>query len=175
MGEKRMLMVSEWPKIEKQMADAQSEKDFSILRDLIVAIRNVRSGFSVPPKEALNLTLRSGTSSALLLENSEVLKRLARLGDVRVGEKPQGAVAIMAGGIEAYLELGGMIDLAKEKTRLEKEIASAVKYVAVIEGRLGNKDFVARAPAEIVAEEQKKLEEGKARLASLEAQMRSLE
>ena len=58
--------------------------------------------------------------------------------------------------------------------RLEKEIASVSQHVASLESRIGNADFVARAPAEIVEGERKKLEESKARLAALEAQLNSL-
>ncbi|MEK7606656.1 MAG: valine--tRNA ligase [Patescibacteria group bacterium] len=173
-GEKGALMVDEWPKPEKKMMDAPSEKDFSILQSLVVAIRNARSGFSVPPKELLRLTVRSGKFDALLLENMEPFKRLARVVDGGFGGKPKGAITILAQGVEVYLDLGGMIDLGKEKARLEKEIASVSQHVASLESRLGNADFVARAPAEIVEGERKKLEESKARLAALEAQLNSL-
>jgi valyl-tRNA synthetase len=95
-----------------------------------------------------------------------VIKRLARLGDVSfVDRAPEGAVQLLVRGEVAALPLKGVIDLAAEKARLDKEIAKAEADIKRVDAKLSNEKFVANAPEEIVEEEKEKREAAVARKA----------
>ena len=91
---------------------------------------------------------------------TEVIKRLARLADISFADAPPpGAVQLLVRGEIAALPLKGVIDLAAERARLEKEMAKVEADIARIDAKLGNADFVARAPEEVVEGEREKREE----------------
>src|SRR6185312_2079794 len=90
---------------------------------------------------------------------NEVIKRMARLSDISFAERsPEGAVQLLVRGEIAALPLKGVIDLAAERTRLDKEIAKAEADIKRVDAKLSNEKFVANAPDEIVEEEKEKRE-----------------
>jgi valyl-tRNA synthetase len=99
---------------------------------------------------------------------TDVLKRLARLSEVSFADtSPKGAVQLVVRGGVAALPLVGVIDLGAEKTRLQKEIAKADADIKRVDAKLGNPDFVARAPEEIIEGEREKREEAEGRRAKI--------
>ena len=97
-----------------------------------------------------------------------MIKRLARIADISFADAPpQGAVQLLVRGEIAALPLKGVIDLAAEKTRLEKELAKVDADIARVDAKLGNADFVARAQEEVVEGEREKREEALARRAKI--------
>jgi valyl-tRNA synthetase len=96
------------------------------------------------------------------------VQRLARIADISfVDAPPQGAVQLVVRGEVAALPLKGVIDLAAEAARLTKEMAKADSDIARVDAKLGNPNFVARAPEEVVEEEQEKRAEAQARKAKI--------
>ena len=94
----------------------------------------------------------------------EVIRRMARLSEISFADRaPEGAVQLLVRGEVAALPLKGVIDLAAEKTRLDKEIAKADADIKRVDAKLGNEKFVANAPEEIVEEEKEKREAAVAR------------
>jgi len=99
---------------------------------------------------------------------SDVIRRMARLSDISFAERaPQGAVQLLVRGEVAALPLKGVIDLAAEKVRLDKEIAKADADIKRVDAKLGNEKFVANAPEELVEEEREKREAAVARKAKI--------
>jgi valyl-tRNA synthetase len=95
---------------------------------------------------------------------SDVVKRLARLGEISfVDQAPQGAVQLLVRGEVAALPLKGVIDLAAEQARLDKELAKADADIKRVDAKLSNEKFVANAPEEIVEEEKEKRDAAVAR------------
>ncbi len=95
---------------------------------------------------------------------SEFIIKMARVSEVSRSPKfPDGAVQLVVRGEVAALPLSGVIDLAAERTRLAKEMAKAEADIARVDAKLGNANFVARAPEEVVEEEKEKREEAVAR------------
>jgi valyl-tRNA synthetase len=89
---------------------------------------------------------------------------MARLGEISFADhSPEGAVQLLVRGEVAALPLKGVIDLAAEKTRLDKELAKAEADIKRVDAKLGNEKFVANAPEEIVEEEKEKREAAVAR------------
>ncbi|MBV8926841.1 MAG: valine--tRNA ligase [Bradyrhizobium sp.] len=146
--------------------DETAEAEIGWVVDLVTAIRSVRAEMNIAPAKltALVLTGASPEIRARLPRWTDVIKRLARLSDISFADRPpEGAVQLLVRGEVAALPLKGVIDLAAEKTRLDKEIAKADADIKRVDAKLGNEKFVANAPEEIVEEEKEKREAAVAR------------
>src|SRR5690606_23803088 len=87
------------------------------------------------------------------------LAKIDRLELVGDGERPSGSAVAVAGGLELYVPLAGLIDVGAERQRLEREIERVAKELAPVTRKLENQDFLARAPEEIVEKERAKASE----------------
>jgi valyl-tRNA synthetase len=81
---------------------------------------------------------------------------------------------VVTGEVEVVMPLGGLIDVAAEKTRIAKDIGKAEKEISVLERKLGNADFLARAPEDVVAEQRARLAEEQSRRERLTDALRTL-
>ena len=172
-----LLALSSWPQFDNVDApDAEAEIGWVI--DLITAIRSVRVEMNIPPATSLPLVL-AGVSSEIAGRArrwAEFVKRLARVGEISFAEAaPRGAVQLVVRGDVAALPLKGVIDLAAERTRLAKEMAKCDADIARVDAKLGNPNFAARAPEEVVEEEKEKREEAQLRKAKLADALQRLE
>jgi valyl-tRNA synthetase len=170
-GDRRdhMLALDVWP-THDGLDDAAAEAEIGWVIDLITAIRSVRSEMSIPPATLLPLVL-TGVSSdtrARAARWSEFVQRLARVADISfAATAPQGAVQLIVRGEAAALPLKGVIDLAAERARLAKEMAKCDADIARVDQKLGNADFLKRAPEEVVDGEREKRDAAQARRAKL--------
>jgi valyl-tRNA synthetase len=162
-----LLAVSEWPSLEG-IGDAKAEAEIGWVIDLITAIRSVRAEMNVNVPLPL-VMVRVGDHVWERTQHwSEFIMRMARISEVtRKSAYPQGAVQLVVRGEVAALPLAGIIDLAAERARLAKELAKADADIARVDAKLGNANFVARAPEEVVEEEKEKREEARARKAKI--------
>ena len=172
-----LLALSSWPQFDNVDApDAEAEIGWVI--DLITAIRSVRVEMNIPSATSLPLVL-AGVSPEIAGRArrwTEFVKRLARVGEISFAEAaPRGAVQLVVRGDVAALPLKGVIDLAAERTRLAKEMAKCDADIARVDAKLGNPNFVARAPEEVVEEEKEKREEAQLRKAKLGEALQRLE
>jgi valyl-tRNA synthetase len=178
-GPKReaLLCLSEWPSLHGLSAP-DAEAEIGWLVDLVTEIRSARNEINVPAGSPIPLVL-VGASKATrerAVAWGDMLKRLARLSDISFADvaPPQSAQMVIRGEVAA-LPLAGIIDIAAETGRLSKEIEKIAQEISKIDAKLGNADFMARAPEEIVeeqherrtdfAERSAKLSEALARLA----------
>ncbi len=146
--------------------DEAAEAEIGWLVDLLTAIRSVRAEMNIPPATLTSLVLAgaSAETKERVPRWSDVIKRMARLSDISFAERaPEGAVQLVVRGEVAALPLKGVIDLAAEKARLDKEIAKADADIKRVDAKLSNEKFVANAPDEIVEEEKEKREAAVAR------------
>jgi valyl-tRNA synthetase len=160
-----LLTLSPWPQLDG-LADTAAEQEIGWVVDLVSAVRSVRAEMNLSPATPIPLVLVG--ASAATRERAgrwtEVLQRLARLGDISVADRaPQGAVQLLVRGETAALPLKGVIDLAAERARLEKEMTKVEADISRVDAKLGNANFVARAPEEVVEEEKAKRDEAQAR------------
>ncbi len=169
-GPKRatMLVLAPWPKL-AGLADKKAEAEIGWLVDLVSAIRSLRSEMNVPASTEMPLALVAGKETRARAKRwDEALKRLARLSEITFADSPpKGAVQLLVRGEVASLPLAGVIDLAAERARLEKELSKIAEDIGHIDRKLGNKDFVARAPEEVVEGEREKREEAEGRRAKV--------
>ena len=162
-----MLVLESWP-VHDGLDDAGSEAEIGWVIDLIGAIRSVRAEMNITAQIPLVLTAASGDAKARATRWTEFIKRLARVADISFADvPPQGAVQLVVRGEVAALPLKGVIDLDAERARLAKEMAKAEADIARVNAKLGNANFVARAPEDVVEEEKEKREEAQARKAKI--------
>ncbi len=162
-----MLVLTPWPDL-GGLEDAEAEAEIGWVVDLVTAIRSVRAEMNIPPATLIPLVLvgASADTKARAGRWPEVLKRLARLADIAFADAaPQGAVQVVVRGEVAALPLKGVIDLAAERARLEKEMKKVDSDIARVDAKLGNAKFLANAPEEVVEGEREKREEAEARRA----------
>jgi valyl-tRNA synthetase len=155
------LMIAGWPTAGG--VDEGAEAAMQLVMDTIRMIRNARAEYDVEPARRIVAYLSAGDKFDLLMAQRDVLVELARLDPDRLRiahsllDKPQQALTLVAGGVEIYLPLTGMLDLEAERTRLQRELAHVENGIMRSQDLLGNQGFVAKAPADIVQKERDKL------------------
>jgi valyl-tRNA synthetase len=161
--ERGLLALADWPILEG-IGDAKAEAEIGWVIDLITAIRSLRAEMNVNVPLPLVMVRVGDHVWERAQRWSEFLMRMARVSDLnRSPDFPPGAVQLVVRGEILALPLAGVIDLAAERARLAKEMAKADADIARVDAKLGNPNFVARAPEEVVEEEKEKREEAQAR------------
>ena len=162
-----LLALDNWPTLQG-LADDKAEAEIGWVIDLVTAIRSVRAEMNITAAIPLVLAGASAESKARAERWAEFIKRLARVSDISsAAAAPKGSVQLVVRGEVAALPLKGVIDLAAERARLAKEMQKADADIARVDAKLGNPNFMARAPEEVVEEEQEKREEALARKAKI--------
>jgi valyl-tRNA synthetase len=165
-GRDSLLVLAPWPHHDG-LDDAAAEAEIGWVVDLIGAVRSVRAEMNVPAAAQLPLVLAgvADETKARAERWREFLKSpLGRVSTISFADAPPaGGVQLLVRGEIAALPLAGVIDLAAERARLEKEMAKVKGDIARVDAKLGNADFLARAPEEVVEGEREKREEAEAR------------
>jgi len=160
-----------------EFSDPEAEAEIGWVVDLVTAIRSVRAEMNIAPSVLTPLVLASPSdeTKARAQRWIDTVKRLARLADISFADRaPEGAVQLLIRGEVAALPLKGVIDLAAERIRLEKEIGKADGDIKRVDAKLGNEKFVANAPEEIVEEEKEKRDAALARKTKLQEALERL-
>jgi valyl-tRNA synthetase len=169
-GPKRetLLALSQWPKLEG-LENEKAEAEIGWLVDLISAVRSVRSEMNVPAAQQVPLVLVAAKETRARAERwGDALKRLARLSEISFADAPpSGSVQLLVRGEVAAMPLKGVVDLAAERARLEKELAKVDADIERVDKKLGNPKFVENADEEIVEGEREKREEAVGRRAKI--------
>jgi valyl-tRNA synthetase len=164
-----LLALAAWPK-HAALDDVDAESEIGWLIDLVSAIRSVRAEMNVSAGAEIPLVLVAvAPATATRAERwAESIRRLARLSGISLAnDAPQGSVQIVVRDEIAALPLAGIIDFAAETTRLKKEMARVDSDLARIDAKLGNTEFVRRAPDDVVEEERERREAAQMRRAKI--------
>jgi len=159
-----ILAHAAWPTPALEASAAAEEINWLV--DLINAVRSVRVETNVPGSAQVPLVVVGADAVARrrLADHDGAIRRLARIEAIAHADAPPaGSAQIVLGSVVACLPLAGVIDLDAERARLEKELAKVASDIARVDAKLGNPDFIARAPEEIVDGEREKREEADAR------------
>jgi len=163
----QLLVLAPWPQLDG-LASEQAEGEIGWVIDLITAIRSVRAEMNISSAIPLVLAGVSKETKARAERWAEFIKRLARVSDVAFADgTPKGAVQLVVRGETAALPLKGVIDVAAERARLEKELARVTAEIKRADAKLSNADFLKRAPEEVVDGEREKREMAVARQAKI--------
>jgi valyl-tRNA synthetase len=152
---------------------------FEHVRGAVGAIRKVRSDYAVPPGRLVDATIVAGAHTAaraVLAEEAALVGRLSRTRLTLADAVPDGAAAheLLGGGAELVVPLAGIVDVAKEREKLARELEQLDRQLDGLRGRLGNAGFTSRAPAAVVEAEREKEREWSARREQLAAKVASL-
>src|SRR5690606_28416783 len=145
-----------------------AEAEIGWVIDLVTAIRSVRSEMNITAQIPLVLAGAGAGTTERAERWAEFIKRLARVSEISAADAaPSGSVQLVVRGEVAALPLKGVIDLAAERARLDKEMGKAEADIKRSEAKLANEKFVANAAEEVVEEEREKLEEARGRKAKI--------
>jgi valyl-tRNA synthetase len=172
------LIVAKWP--EPRPLEGWEEAkiaDFELIQEIVRAIRNLRAEKNVAPSRKIAASIAAGNKTDLLKGQSTVIASLAGLNgaDLSIAASLKGkqkdAAALVVGPVEVHLPLAGMVDLAGEKSRLEKELKEAESHIERLEKLLAS-DFSNKAPAALVQKERDKLAGYKDTAQKIKAQLK---
>ena len=159
------IIVSKWKKAGGR-ENISAEKNMNILKDIVTAIRSVRSRMNVAPSKYSDLAIQCKEKEQTFInDHLGLLKSLGRIENVVMGiniKKPEKSATIISGGMELYIPLGGLVNLEEEKARMGKRTADINTLLSSINAKLSNENFLKRAPESVVERErsnQEKLNE----------------
>ena len=168
------ISTSEFPKLKKELINAQADKEMETVVNIVTAIRNIRGEMNIPPSKKINVLLKSNEVSE---RQADYIKKLAKVEDLKAGEnivKPKASASAIVKSAEIYIPLEGLIDLDVERQRLQKEITRLEGSLAGIEKKLSNEKFVNGAPAEVVEKERTKQKDWQENLRKLKKILENL-
>lgn len=173
------LMLAPYPVMDENKIDIESEQQIKWLKSVIVGVRNIRGEMNISPGKEIPLFFKGGDQSDKdNLERSQLLlSKLANISNISwlaEGEKAPMSSTALVGELEILVPMAGLIDVTAEVERLNREIGKLEIEMSKIAGKLGNKNFVDRAPKEVVEKEQTRLAEVESAIKRLIAQSEEL-
>ena len=159
------LMIADWPEVRPE-SDWEEDKikDFGLIQDIVRTIRNLRAEKNVTPGHRIPAVFASEDYAGILDQEQAVIASLAQLdkGQITIhkslDEKPRGHIALVAGPVEIYLPLKGLVDPEEERVRLRKELGETRGQIERLETLLDG-PFSEKAPADVVEKERVKLQD----------------
>ncbi|MFQ5716539.1 MAG: valine--tRNA ligase, partial [Nitrospinales bacterium] len=157
----KSIMIAPFPQYDPANHDAEAERAFGVVSDVITGVRNIRGEMNINPGFRLNLLVNTGhrEKEAALNRYSGYVKELARVADFTVGSslaKPPVSASSILDGLEIIVPLKGTMDFAEEKKRIQKELGKTGKDILFLEKKLSNQNFIRKAPPEIIEKDTRK-------------------
>jgi valyl-tRNA synthetase len=171
------LTTTSWPVARAESGSSALVGQFELLRQIVEAMRRVRSENGVPPNRTIDAYVVAAPAYREMFDDeSALIGRLAKTALTPVDRAPAGAAAnvIIPGGTELIVPLEGLIDVAKECARLRTELAGLEKQLTALEARLENPGFLARAPSQVVDSERAKAQEWRSRRELMRSRIEAL-
>ena len=157
------LIVKDWPKIENKWINKSLEDEMEILKSLISSIRTIRSQMNVPPNKLCKMIVQCNSEQkSILNSHSLIIKSLAKIETIEMTEdskKPSQSATAIVDNMEIFIPLKGIIDFDIEKKRLQKRIKELNNHLIGANSKLKNKEFLKRAPKNIIDREKEKKED----------------
>jgi valyl-tRNA synthetase len=185
-----LLIRAAYPRYREERRDGEGEERFAFLQDLVRQIRTLRSECTITPDKRLACEVRTGgEKAAFLRENAELVRLLAGLGKLDVedtagktaleekagsAEKTNAAIVLAGQDYEARVYIAEAVDMKALAEKFRRNLERDRKYIASLEAKIANPNFVKNAPPELVLDEKQKLAEAKERTGTVEAYLKSL-
>ncbi len=178
-GSDGSLARASFPRSAAEDMDPHAEEEMQLLQDLVVEIRTIRAENRIPPRQKVEVWLKAPGAGErkLIPEIRNFILALANGSEVRVEDRFPPETAMLkgvAGAWEVAIPLVGAVDLEAERTRLEREIKKAAVEIEKLEGRLQKKEFLERAPREVIEETKRGLLELRDNRAKLEKSLEQI-
>ena len=156
------LIITSWPSVDKKWINRSSDDEMEILKNLISSVRTIRSQMNVPPNKLCNMIVKCNTKQKSILNSySLIIKSLAKIDNIEMTEdakKPSQSATAIVDNMEIFIPLDGIIDFDIEKDRLQKRINELKIHLVNVKKKLENKDFLNRAPENVIRHEKEKKE-----------------
>ena len=171
------LMIRSYPKFNKSLCFQKEESEFESIMAVIRAVRSRRAEMNVPPSKRPTLTILTDKTD-IFEAGRAFIGRLAYASDVIITKSPpadlEGLVSVTTNDARMFIPLAELVDLSKERERIEKEIAKARSVIEQTEKKLQNEQFVSKAPEHVITTEREKLSKSRALLENLLTGLESL-
>lgn len=166
------MIIAPWPEFDESSVSEADQQLFNNIQRIISAIRNIRAEFNLNPKDEIDLLINAKNAEAAeaLCNNEWIFRKLQAIGSYEVDvdlKKPETSASAVIEGSEIFVPLKGLIDLEKERERIEKEIDRLEGFLKSIKGKLNNDGFVNNAPEDVVQRERDKKEDTETNLRKL--------
>ena len=146
------IMISAWPEFDDALSYSAEEAEMERIMTAVRAIRNRRAEMNVPPSKKAKVYIATAYK-ATFEQGGVFMQKLASASEVEIADafELDGAVCIVTQDAKIYIPMGELVDFEAEKARLNKELAAVQKDLDFVNGKLSNENFVAKAPANVVA------------------------
>ncbi len=173
------IMISGFPDYNEKFSFSEAEEKMAIIMDIIKSARNIRGEMNIPHSMEISLYINAQDKrvNEIVDKYPVYIKSLAKIGEVKCEsgmKKPDKSAAGIGEGFEVYVPLEGLIDLDKEKERIEKEITKNEKDLNKTLAKLKNEKFLNNAPDEIIEKEKGKQQEFETNLERLRANLKKI-
>ena len=172
------LMLSDWPKYDEKLAFPAEEQAMEQIMDAIRAIRARRSEMNVPPSKKAHLTVVTQQADTFQL-GVPFLKRQAYASDVTIVGPDQtpasvGMVVVVTHAAQLFIPMGELVDLAKERARMEKDLKKKQGELSGLKAKLSNPGFLNKAPEQVVNSEKERCAKLEELVIKLEEQLKDM-
>ncbi len=171
------LMAARYPEFREELSFPEDEQSFEMVMTAIKAVRARRSDMNVPPSRKAHLIIATERKAAFVAGTSYICK-LAYASEVTVQddapESTAGMVSVVTDNARMFMPMAELVDLEKERARIEKELQNAEKQLAAQIGKLSNQNFVTRAPEAVVNAEREKKAKLEALIENLKVSLENL-
>ena len=171
------LIVAPYPKYDAALSFPEDEAGFELIMDAVKAVRSRRAEMNVPPSKRPTLIITSDRPEVFEAGRT-YLSKLAYAGEVEISaEAPadtEGMVSVVTGSAKMFMPMAELVDIEKERARIEKELEKARAQLEAQNKKLANESFVSRAPEAVVNAERERAEKAKALIANLEESLAKL-
>ena len=186
LGKEKMLIIEAWPIKEIPMTAGEMmgkrTYDFEFIKGIIISIRNARTEHKIDPNKKIKVIIDTKNMPAhiaeLITEQKHLIKSLrtgiCELEIKRDGKKVKNSIHRAVTGINIYIPMEGLIDIEKEKIKYQKETDNLEKYIAGVENKLKDKNFLEKAPENIINQQKEGLEKAKVKLGEIRKHLKSL-
>ncbi|MCW8994497.1 MAG: valine--tRNA ligase [Psychromonas sp.] len=174
------IMLEAFPEYNESLVEQTAVEDLEWLKQVIVAVRNIRGEMDISPNKPLNLLVKNASAidQRRVAENQAFLAALAKLESITLiqqgQETPVSATALI-GELELLIPMAGLIDTEAELARLQKQLEKTAKDLAKVTGKLSNEKFVGKAPEAVIAKERTKQKELQTTCDKLKEQIATIE
>lgn len=173
------VMLENYPQPDASKIDAEAVKELEWVKNVVIAIRTIRSEMNISPAKQLPVLLRNGATfdKTCYEAHRSLLFTLAKLESLTwlaPNEQPPQSASAFIGELELFLPMAGFINKEEETARLNKEIAKLQKDLSIIENKLQNPQFVDKAPAAVVEKVRAEQADITATVTKLEMQLQQI-
>ena len=154
------IVRAPYPTVVHEWIDQESEQEMTFVMEVISALRTIRSSFTIPNSTRIRPHIKAAADQTKLIQRHDsYIVSLANISEMIIGgevARPELSATAILGEVEIYVPLEGVINVEVERTRLTRELKKIQEDVARLETRLAQRDFLAKAPEDVIEKEQAK-------------------